>query len=58
MPYSQFIFVALVCALETYFFNHAIMTVKDITDEGHLILEDSAGKRTTLTSGEVSLSSW
>ncbi|MDG3142376.1 DUF3272 domain-containing protein [Streptococcus suis] len=26
MSYSQFIFVALICALETYFFNHAIMT--------------------------------
>lgn len=25
MPYSQFIFVALVCALETYFFNDALM---------------------------------
>lgn len=38
--------------------NTIVATVRDITDEGHLILEDSAGKRTTLTSGEVSLSSW
>lgn len=26
MPYSQFIFVALICALETYFFNDALMS--------------------------------
>lgn len=26
MPYSQFFVVALICALETYFFNQAMMT--------------------------------
>ncbi|WP_438835472.1 DUF3272 family protein [Streptococcus pluranimalium] len=26
MPYSQFFVVALICALETYFFNQAVMT--------------------------------
>ncbi|MFU2163994.1 DUF3272 family protein [Streptococcus pluranimalium] len=26
MPYSQFILMALICAIETYFFNHAMMT--------------------------------
>lgn len=25
MPYSQFVIVALICALETYFFNQAMM---------------------------------
>lgn len=37
--------------------NHTARAI-DITDDGHLVVENTQGQRTILSSGEISLSSW